>query len=240
MKSIRTLTIVLLAGMLAIPALYPVPNAGASTPVAYIALGDSIAFGTGSSLPDRRGYPALLADLYSTYSGDAVTVHNLAIPGETAATFLSGDQVNALASVRQQLEGQGVPIQLVTISLGGNEMLNQRYSDAAEREQALEDFQESLDAAVARVREEVGSGPTLVLTTYYDLSEGDPQVEHSDAWWTARFNQVIDEVAARFDGQVADIEPVFRGRVTELTLHPYDVHPEIGAIWLSPDNFGRR
>jgi acyl-CoA thioesterase I len=219
------LAILVLAGMLAIPALVPAPKVEASTPVAYIALGDSIAFGIGSSLPERRGYPVLLANLYSTYTGNTVAVHNLAVPGETAATFLSGEQVNELASAVQQLDEQGINIELVSISLGGNEILGQRYSGTPEREQALEAFQESLDAAVGRVRDEIGPEPTVILTTYYDLSDGDPQMATSDAWWIDRFNQAIVDVAGRHDGLVADIEPVFRDRIEELTLHPYDVHP---------------
>lgn len=201
------------------------PSTVASTPVAYIALGDSIAFGIGSSLPEKRGYPALLTEHVERITGNDVTLYNHAVPGETAATFMTSGQVDALASTRQRMEEQGVPIELVTVSLGGNEMLAEQYSSSIERQQALGEFRDTLDVAVRRIREEVGTDPEIVLTTYYDLSEGDSSIESSDAWWIEQFNQVIAETAERYDAVVADILPAFRGRIEELTLHPYDVHP---------------
>ena len=198
----------------------------AQSPVAYIALGDSIAYGIGSSLPDRRGYPPQVHDFIEQATGDMVMLSNLAVPGETAASFLTSGQVDELADTRRRLQEQNAPISLVTVSLGGNEMLAQRYSGVVERQQALAEFRDSLDIALSRIREEVGSSPDMVLTTYYDLSEGDPAAQSSDAWWIAQFNAVIRETAERHDAVVADVNEAFEGNISSFTLHPYDVHPK--------------
>lgn len=200
--------------------------AGAQSPIAYVALGDSIAYGIGSSLPERRGYPPQVRDYMESATGDEVTLLNLAVPGETAASFMTSGQVDQLAETRRRLDEQDIPIALVTVSLGGNEMLAQRYSGVVDRQQALGDFRDTLDAAVGRIREEVGASPQLILTTYYDLSEGNPEAQSSDAWWIEQFNEVIRETAERHGGEVADLNTAFRGHINDFTLHPYDIHPK--------------
>lgn len=199
---------------------------GAQESVAYIALGDSIAHGVGSSLPEKRGYPELLRGYLMEFTGSDVSLFNVAVPGETARSFLEDGQLEAFNEVIDSLLEQRRTVSYVTMSLGGNEMLSQRYSSALERQQALGDFRSSLDQAVSRVRAEVGSNTAIVLTTYYDLSEGDASVPSSDAWWIDEFNSVIRDVAMRYDARVANIDDVFRGQIDQLTLSPYDVHPK--------------
>lgn len=205
---------------------------------AYIALGDSVAHGIGSSLPERRGYPALVRDHLETYFGGRVELMNLAAPGETAESFLENGQYAAFSNAVGTLLEVDTRILAVTLSLGGNEMLARRYAGAVERQQALAEFRDTLDDAVNRVRGEIGPNTTLILTTYYDLSEGDPAAESSDAWWIEQFNQVIRDTAERHGASVAELDPVFRGHVQRLTHAPYDVHPNnqgfraiAGQVW---------
>jgi hypothetical protein len=65
----------------------------------------------------------------------------------------------------------------------------------------------------------------VVVTTYYDLTEGAPDIQGSDSWWLARFNDVVRQVAGDSRWEVVDLEPVFQGRIAELTWYPADVHP---------------
>jgi lysophospholipase L1-like esterase len=198
---------------------------GAQESITYIAMGDSVAFGVGSSLPEKRGYPALVRGLLVGFTSSDVSLSNLAIPGETAETFLQDGQLESFIENVVALLEQRRTVDYITISLGGNEMLSQRYSNSLERQQALGNFRASLDQAVSRVRAEVGSNTIIVLTTYYDLSEGDATVPSSDAWWINEFNSVIRDVAIRYDTRVADIDVAFQDRIHQLTLNPYDVHP---------------
>jgi lysophospholipase L1-like esterase len=193
---------------------------------AYIALGDSIAFGIGSSLPDRRGYPALVHDLLETSAGSSLTHVNLGVPGETAASFMADGQLEAFIQELTVLGEAGIPIGVVTVTLGGNEMLAQQSGSTNARQAQLDDFRISLDQAVVQIRDAVGDETTIVLTTYYDLSEGDPSLQSTDAWWIEQFNAVIRQTAERERAAVADLNEPFRGRISDFTHYPYDVHPK--------------
>lgn len=223
MRAVRLF--VLLAFVLGIGGITSPRATTAQSSGAYIALGDSIAAGIGSSLPERRGYPALVHDLLETTHAATVPFSNLGVPGETARSFIEGGQLDALAENVSDFRTAGVPIDIVTLTLGGNEMLAQRERGQSERRQALDEFRESYNDAVADVRAEIGDEPTLILTTYYDLSEGDPALQSTDAWWVEQFNSVIRDTAARHGAIVAELYEPFRGRIDEYTHHPYDVHP---------------
>lgn len=193
---------------------------------AYIALGDSVAFGVGSSLPDRRGYPALVHSLLETSLGSDLTHINLGVPGETAASFMADGQLDTFIGELAALGDSGIPISIVTVTLGGNEILAQQEGTTTERQAALDAFRVSLDQAVARIRDAVGDGTTIVLTTYYDLSEGDPSIQWTDAWWIEQFNTVIRQTAESEGAVVADLNELFRDRISDYTHDPYDVHPK--------------
>lgn len=192
---------------------------------AYIALGDSIAFGVGSSLPDRRSYPALVHDVLETSLGSNVPFANLAVPGETAASFLADGQFDEFTRQVAAFGQTGIPIDVVTVTLGGNELLAQQSGDTNARQQALDEFRPSLEQAVGQIRDAVGDETAIILTTYYDLSEGDPSIPSTDSWWIEQFNAVIRQTAEQEGAVVADLNEPFRGRISDLTYHPYDVHP---------------
>ncbi len=201
------------------------PEVQAETPTLYIALGDSIAYGIGSSLPRKRSYPALVRGYIEEWSRAPVELHNLAVPGETSTTFVNDGQLDEFRHVLASRATDGTQT-IVTVSLGGNEMLQAEALDNAGKQMALDDFAAAYDAAIGDIRTIAGNDALIVVTTNYDLSEGNPEQQFSDAWWVAQFNNSIGNVAATYGATVADIEPIFRGRIDELTLHPWDVHPK--------------
>lgn len=227
------LSALLVAGLLATG--QPARSAGSQV---YIALGDSIAAGIGSSLPRERGYPAIVRELLARQTGKDVALESLAVPGETARSFRDGGQFARYRDLVNRLSRGGAPIAAVSLSLGGNEMLRVSGSDTGDRQAALDDFQLAYPAALADVRAAVGPDVPIVVTNYYDLSSGDPAIVESAAWWVARFNEVIASGAAASNAQVADVATAFAGRIDELTLNPSDVHPTnaghraiAGAVW---------
>lgn len=191
----------------------------------YIALGDSIAAGTGSSLPRERGYPAILRSWMKDLNDAAVPMVNLARPGETAATFVSDDQVDELRAEVDLARDAGLPLTAVTVSLGGNEILQVADSGISDRGVALDEFRTNLESAIAKVRSTVGPDVPIALTNYYDPTNGDAAIQFSDSWWIAQFNTVIAEVAGAHGCLVADVAATFAGNIDEFTLHPADVHP---------------
>lgn len=197
----------------------------------YLALGDSIAAGLVTSLPRMRGYPWLVRDLIERLNQGngqpaAVTLVDLAVPGETAESFLNGDQLRRARDEIAAAKARGAELRAVTITLGGNDLLNLAGASQAQRQAGLDRFKQSYPAVLSAVKAALGGAtPTIVVTTYYDLSEGDPSQQGSDAWWVAQFNQVIRQSAAAAGAKVADLESAFRGRIRDWTWYPTDVHP---------------
>lgn len=215
-------TIMLLLSMLA-----PTPDVArsATSTGAYIALGDSIAAGTGSSLPRMRGYVALVHDLLERHAHSEIALNNLSRPGETTDSFQNNGQLGKLRDLVAQRNDGGSPIVAVTLSLGGNEMLDAQGADSATRQTQLDAFSTAYPAALAEVRNLVGEQVTIVVTTYYDLTSGNPDEPQTDAWWVQQFNNVIRQSAEDAHAHVADIASVFDNRIADYTLWPIDVHP---------------
>lgn len=194
-------------------------------PSVYIALGDSLAAGIGSSLPRERGYPALVRDLLARQRGGDVTLENLAVPGETVASFRDAGQLVRFRSLVERLARSDARIVAVSLSLGGNEMLGASGGDPAGRQDALDAFAVAFPAALADIRSIFGPDVPIVVTTYYDPAGGDPSIVESDAWWVTQFNAVISKTASDAHARIADVATAFANRHEELTLYPYDVHP---------------
>lgn len=191
----------------------------------YIALGDSIAVGTGSSLPRTRGYVPLVHDLISRHARSEITLHNLSRNGETVDSFRENGQLTQLQDLITQLTSSNAPIIAITLSLGGNEMLKAQGADSSARQTQLDEFSASYPTLLTEIRNLVGPDTPIVVTTYYDLTNGDPNEVQSDAWWVQQFNAVIQQSASDAHATVADVSGVFAGHISDYTLWPIDVHP---------------
>lgn len=107
-----------LAGVLALT--LSMPAAAAPMPTRYLAMGDSLAWGDGASDPATTAYVPLFADYVAGMPhGGAKVLSNLAVRGETTASFIGGGQLSAaLASIADP----STDIRVVTLSLGGNDV----------------------------------------------------------------------------------------------------------------------
>lgn len=87
----------------------------------YLALGDSLAVGAGASRPDETGYVALIARALSDEGAvpAVATLRNLAIGGETSSSMQAGQLDEAV----RVIEEADPPISLVTLDIGGNDLL---------------------------------------------------------------------------------------------------------------------
>src|SRR5687768_14764093 len=70
-----------------------------TTPDYYLAMGDSVAVGQRASVPERFGYVGLFNQFYQADHPGEEGLANLAAPGETSATFLSGQITRALETI---------------------------------------------------------------------------------------------------------------------------------------------
>jgi lysophospholipase L1-like esterase len=90
-----------------------------ATPDYYMAVGDSVAVGQGASIPERFGYVGLFNQFYQADHRGEEGLANLAVPGETSATFLSGQIARALETIHDP----DTEIKVVTLTLGINNLL---------------------------------------------------------------------------------------------------------------------
>lgn len=87
--------------------------------VAYLALGDSLSQGIGSSSPDTSFVSVLAGDL-AERTGERVRVVNLSVTGATTAELVR-DQLPRFVDLLAELEADGVPVGLVTVCIGAND-----------------------------------------------------------------------------------------------------------------------
>lgn len=220
-QAIARLTVIIAvvaAGLAAQPA--PAQNAQV-----LIVAGDSIAAGIGSSLPRTRGYAALVTRWIQDADETAIVLENVAVPGETANSFATGDQLDRALDAIATATSAGIPIRAIALSLGGNEMLQLRPMGLADRQAGLDRFRADYAAALGAVRDAVGTGVPIVVTTYYELTQGDVQATYTDAWWVSQFNAAIRDAATGAGAVVADVERAFDGSIPIYTHYPFDVHP---------------
>ena len=91
------------------------------TPTVYIALGDSLAWGDGATVPAHTGYVPRLAGYFQGAShGGADELINLGVGGTTTGQLMSGQVLQALAIIGNP----ATDTRVVTISVGGNDLLN--------------------------------------------------------------------------------------------------------------------
>ena len=107
----------------------PSPSGAATAEKLYVALGDSLAAGYqpgGAELRDTA-YPALTASRLGA-DGVGLTVENLGCSGETTTSLLEGgrceyDAGSQLEQAEALLESRAGEVGLVTIDIGGNDLL---------------------------------------------------------------------------------------------------------------------
>lgn len=151
--------------------------------VAYVALGDSLTQGIGSSSP-TTSFVAVLADDLSARTGGPVRVVNLSVTGATTAELVQ-EQLPALRQTLADLDADGVPLGLVTLCIGSND------AGSTTPEQYREDLATVLDALP----------PGSYVTDVPDFNGG-PRLESAAALAAV----AREEVAARDDLVLVELE----------------------------------
>jgi lysophospholipase L1-like esterase len=240
----------------------------------YLALGDSISFGYHPPAPPPPqpiqsyvGYPEILDPLVPKQE------INLSCPGQTSASFLTGSSATevpgqncesssgwkanlplhnpytgpqAAAAVSQLQANKS--IDLVTISLGGDDLLFVQYmcggpanpnfvtcvqGALTEHKGALFAYGKNLRTILAKIRKEAQYTGTIVLVKYFATST-DPLVKQA----IGALNQVMAQVGSQFGAKVADAYTAFQiasipyggdpckaGLLVRLSPTACDVHP---------------
>ena len=238
----------LLAAFLSLAFLAPAAPAGAKEAPAYIAIGDSRAFGVGASDPATDGYVAITHDALhrsERYRQRGLELVNLGVPGATSADLLlpDGQLEQAVAEIKERQEDTSSAddnVEIITVNIGGNDVLALVTSDspcvADPRSPECEDrFQEVLDAlkddlteVLRRLREAAPKADIIVLDLYSPLSGrgGAPELVADLA--VREINAVTERVVSdpELRAKLVSVYPLFRGRASQLVaadnLHPND------------------
>lgn len=108
------------------PTTTPEPSPTPPTAGIYLALGDSLAVGVGATRPEETGYVARLHRLLSE-EARVTDLRNLAVSGETSTSMIRTGQ---LAAAIETIETADPPISVVTLDIGGNDLLRLLGTDA--------------------------------------------------------------------------------------------------------------
>jgi lysophospholipase L1-like esterase len=144
----------------------------------YVALGDSLAAGYqpgGAELRDTA-YPALTAARL-TGDGPQLTVENLGCSGETTTSLVEGgkcdfDEGSQLAQAESILEARRGEVALVTIDIGGNDLLRcvrgGAEIDTACVADGVETVRKNLPTILERLRTAASNDVPVLVLGYYN------------------------------------------------------------------------
>jgi len=162
----------------AAPTPSPTPEAAAPSGRLYVALGDSLAAGYqpgGTELRDTA-YPALAAGRLSG-AGQDLTVENLGCSGETTTSLIAGGKCDypegsQLEAAEALLEAADGEVALVTIDIGGNDLLRCVRSaatiDTTCVTEGVGTVEKNLPGILERLRAAAGEDVPVLVLGYYN------------------------------------------------------------------------
>jgi lysophospholipase L1-like esterase len=219
---------------------------------AYLALGDSIAFGVGATNPAAEGYVGLthfnLTKEDAPYA-DGLHLINTAEPGATSADVLEpkGQLDKALEEIelRANDDIEGNEVEVISIDIGGNDLLQLAESDSpciidtGSREcrdaisDALSGLQENLTTILTELREAAPEARIYTIDLYNPYSGTGDAREVLAGVAVQQVNGVINATSANKDLGVTlvTIFELFLGRgeqwvATDL-IHPNNAGHEV-------------
>lgn len=238
----------LLAAFLSLALLAQAAPAGAKEAPAYIAIGDSRAFGVGASDPASGGYVAITYDALrrsERYRHRGLDLVNLGVPGAISSDLLlpGGQLERALAEIKERQEDTASAddnVEIITVNIGGNDvqalvtpdspcLADPRSAECEDRfQEMLDSLEENLTQVFRRLREAAPRAGIIVLDLYSPLSGRGEAPELVADLAVREINAVTARLVAdpEFGAKLASVYPPFRGRAAQLVaadnLHPND------------------
>lgn len=210
----------------------------------YLALGDSVAYGVGAPFPEQLGYAGVFYEDYLKRLQPGLLYYkNLAVPGETSSTFISRSRTRSqLERAIDELDAAdkaGRKVGPITLTIGGNDMLEARGKTLAEKNATLERYDANLQIILERLTSRTGGKADLILTTYYNPYAYNTGGEDEETAWVRRFNELIKKRASEYKLKVADFfGPIFGREKTYSWIGLGDIHPNTAghallaaAVW---------
>jgi lysophospholipase L1-like esterase len=241
----------------------PRPALSAELP-AYMALGDSLAFGVGAQNPAAEGYVALTAaalnehELFADFGVDLI---NLSEPAATSGDLLAPDgqldQALAEIAARQNADETNDAVEIISVDIGGNDLLSlvetglPCFEDPGGGEcrsalnTVLSELQTNLTRVLTELRQAAPAAEIYVLDLYNPYSGTGEPLEIVAGLGVQMVNGVIAAVAANPDlaARFVSVYQLFQGRGQEWVapdgIHPNNDGHRVIAAALEAAIFGR-
>lgn len=214
-----------------------VPAVQAAETPAYVAIGDSLAFGVGAVEPAKDGYVALVHDALrksDRYRERGLELANLAVPGATTEDLLipGGQLDSALEEIRSRTEDTSSAddnVEIISVNIGGNDLLSLTTADSPCVDdvsgdacldrfgEVLASLQENLAEVLRQLREEAPQAGIYVLDLYNPYSGTGDERESVADLAVQQLNGVIGAITANDDLKVhmGTVFRLFHGRGTQ-------------------------
>jgi len=205
----------------------------------YVSLGDSLAVGVGASEPKEYGYAPLYRTGLERATGRKTRLLQLGVSGETSRSFFRHRGGRAAQAERARTALRRNPGAVVTLSLGGNDLLEVASASDVDRRAAVHRYGRNLDRALRQLSGASDPEPEItVLGLYNPFPNG-----FTDGWVGALNDEIA--AAARENGAAfAPADRAFRSREEEYIrqndIHPTDEGYRVLARVLAEANDGSR
>jgi len=149
----------------------------------YLALGDSLGYGFGASVPATKGYVPLFRDFLESEGGldTDLFLNNLSIPGATSSSLITQQLPTAVAELEDRngdKKGNN-DVEVVTVDIGGNDVLallgvcagGVTPACAAAISSTFATFSVNFDFTLDELRTAAGPDTTMIVMTYYNSLE---------------------------------------------------------------------
>ncbi len=209
----------------------------------YLALGDSIAAGSGASDAATTSYVALVAEALRARFGEGLEFQSLAVAGHTSQALIDRQLPQAVEQLRAG------DVRLVTLTIGGNDLgrygadpacLPDPSDPACPLEDGLLEVEERLSLILQELRE-AGPDTAIVIMAYPNLfSSTGHEFDRPAEIAFDLLDGVITSVARRHDVLVADPRRDFIGeghRLSHLRDRTPDAHPNDAGYRVIADEF---
>lgn len=216
------------------------PTAGAWT---YLALGDSLSFGEGSTGPGAN-YAVGFANYLDATFGTTLGFQNFGVSGESTESMLNGGnrQLDRAIERIQELADDGDPnttVHIITLSMGANDIFPVLQGAECSADPTSDACRSLLDAAVAtfggnielilgRLRQAAGPDTHILLMTYYNpFNFGTGLIFEDVSDLTVDdLNVRILAAASQHNITIAEANSLYRGLAAVLThILEGDIHP---------------
>ena len=231
---------------------FPLPRTTAQGQTAgndplYVALGNSLAVGVGSSDPATLGYvPLLQEQLKGLLDEPKLGLLNVGHGGDTSSTLISHGHLDDALDELEARNGDNKSkndVEAVSIDIGGNDIFGLLFvcgggltpACVAAITGTFATFSFNFDLILGELRAAAGPDTSIIAMTYYNslVNEGCPfnalasladiVLEGVPVLLPAGLNDLIRSIAANHDVLVADLVP---GGVFPALLGPDQVQPD--------------